>query len=135
MEGKKNSQNVFFPPPSKLLCRCSQCKNNADLFFYYYYFFGEVCVVTCCLTFDCNRSQCYLVTIHHLSILQLENLFFFYFRLECVVFFLSLVLCLCLESVGERNIDQVFFALDQWRCPNRDERVGWVFPLVSLDVY
>jgi hypothetical protein len=66
---------------------------------------------------------------------SIRKSFFLNFRLECVVFFLSLVLCLCLESVGERNIDQVFFALDQWRCPNRDERVGWVFPLVSLDVY
>lgn len=103
MEGKKNSQNVFFPPPSKLLCRCSQCKNNADLFFYYYYFFGEVCVVTCCLTFDCNRSQCYLVTIHHLSILQLENLFFFIFALNVLCFF-SLSFCVCVWKVWEREI-------------------------------
>lgn len=96
-------------------------KNNADLFFYYYYFFGEVCVVTCCLTFDCNRSQCYLVTIHHLSILQLENLFFFYFRLECVVFFLSL--SFCVWKVWEREISIKSFcvgpmALSQsrWTC-------------------
>ena len=43
--------------------------------------------MTCCLTFDCNRSQCYLVTIHHLSIVQLENLFFFIFALNVLCFF------------------------------------------------
>ena len=125
MEGKKTAKMFFF---SLRLLNCfadvpSVCteRNNADLFFYYYFFFGEVCVVTCCLTFDCNRSQCYLVTIHHLSILQLENLFFLFSPWMCCVF--SLVLCLCLKSVGERNIDQVFFcvgpmALSQsrWTC-------------------
>ena len=25
MEGKKTAKTFFFPPPSKLLCRCSQC--------------------------------------------------------------------------------------------------------------
>jgi hypothetical protein len=62
-----------------------------------------VCVVTCCLTFDCNRSQCYLVTIHHLSILQLENLFFFIFALNVLCFF-SLSFCVCVWKVWEREI-------------------------------